>query len=148
MSRAFITEQYLTDIANAIRAVEGGSTTNTKTYTPPQMANAIKNIKTTGEDNSKMISLLDGTITNINVPSGTTKIRKEAFKNCNSLKTASVPSTVATIADDAFLNTDIDEINIDKDYNGIVGAPWSSKITAINWLQGTKYPVTITQSNH
>lgn len=45
MSKAFITEQYLTDIANAIRTVEG-STTNTTTYTPPQMANAIKNIKT------------------------------------------------------------------------------------------------------
>lgn len=147
MSRAFINEQYLTDIANAIRTVEGG-TSNAKKYTPPQMADAISNIKTAGEDNSKMISMLDGTITDIDVPSGTIKIRKEAFKNCNSLKTVSVPSTVTTIANDAFLNTDIDKIDIDKDYNGIVGAPWGSKITAINWIQGTKYPVTITQSNH
>lgn len=122
MSRAFINEQYLTDIANAIRTVEGG-TSNAKKYTPPQMADAISNIKTAGEDNSKMISMLDGTITDIDVPSGTTKIRKEAFKNCNSLKTVSVPSTVTTIANNAFLNTDIDKIDIDKDYNGIVGAP-------------------------
>ena len=42
MSRAFITEEYLTDIANAIRTVEGGGTTK---YTPKQMADAIKNIK-------------------------------------------------------------------------------------------------------
>lgn len=43
MSRAFITEQYLTDIANAIRTVDGKEST-TK-YTPKQMADAIKNIK-------------------------------------------------------------------------------------------------------
>ena len=144
VERGLVNKSTLTAIGDAIRA-KNGSTTK---YKPSEMANAIKNIKTTSEDNSKMISLLDGTITDINVPSGTTKIRKEAFKNCSSLKTVSVPSTVTTIADDAFLNTDIDEIDVDKDYNGIVGAPWSSKITAINWLQGQKYPVTITQSNH
>lgn len=43
MSRAFITEQYLTDIANAIRTVDCEEST-TK-YTPKQMADAIKNIK-------------------------------------------------------------------------------------------------------
>ena len=42
MSRALITEAYLTDIANAIRAKNGSS----DTYTPPQMAAAIQAIPT------------------------------------------------------------------------------------------------------
>ncbi len=42
MSRALITESYLTDIANAIRAKNGSS----DTYTPPQMEAAIQAIPT------------------------------------------------------------------------------------------------------
>lgn len=42
MSRALITEGYLTDIADAIRAKNGSS----DTYTPPQMAAAIQAIPT------------------------------------------------------------------------------------------------------
>lgn len=44
MSRAIITESYLTDIADAIRAKNGSSST----YTPPQMAAAIAAIPTGG----------------------------------------------------------------------------------------------------
>lgn len=44
MSKAFITESYLTGIANAIRAKNGSS----DTYTPPQMAAAIAAIPTGG----------------------------------------------------------------------------------------------------
>ena len=44
MSRALITETYLEDIANAIRAKNGSS----DTYTPPQMAAAIQAIPTGG----------------------------------------------------------------------------------------------------
>lgn len=44
MSRALITESYLTDIANAIRAKLGVQ----DTYTPPQMAAAIESIPTGG----------------------------------------------------------------------------------------------------
>jgi len=42
MSKALITEGYLTDIANAIRAKNGSA----DTYTPPQMAAAIADIPT------------------------------------------------------------------------------------------------------
>lgn len=42
MSRALITESYLTGIANAIRAKNGSN----DTYTPPQMAAAIQAIPT------------------------------------------------------------------------------------------------------
>ena len=44
MSRALITESYLTGIANAIRAKLGAQ----DTYTPPQMAAAIESIPTGG----------------------------------------------------------------------------------------------------
>ena len=44
MSKALITEAYLTDIADAIRAKNGSS----DAYTPPQMAAAIANIPTGG----------------------------------------------------------------------------------------------------
>ena len=41
MSKVLVTESYLTDIGNAIRSKNGGSTK----YKPSEMANAINNIK-------------------------------------------------------------------------------------------------------
>lgn len=60
MSRALITEDYLTDIADAIRAKNGSS----DTYTPPQMAAAIAAIPTGGDVDVEALSVTaNGTYT-------------------------------------------------------------------------------------
>ena len=60
MSRAMITESYLTDIADAIRAKNGSS----DTYTPPQMAAAIEAIPTGGDVDVEALSVTqNGTYT-------------------------------------------------------------------------------------
>lgn len=60
MSRALITEGYLTDIANAIRAKNGSS----NDYTPPQMAAAIQAIPTGGDVDVEPLSVTaNGTYT-------------------------------------------------------------------------------------
>lgn len=64
MSKALITEGYLTDIANAIRAKNGSSST----YTPPQMAAAIAAIPTGSDVDVEPLSVTqNGTYT---APSG------------------------------------------------------------------------------
>lgn len=55
MTKVAITEQYLTDIADAIRGKNGSS----DTYTPSEMATAITNIPSGGE--SKNIQVVQGT---------------------------------------------------------------------------------------
>ena len=60
MSKALITEAYLTDIADAIRAKNGSS----DTYTPPQMAAAIAAIPTGGDVTVEALSVTqNGTYT-------------------------------------------------------------------------------------
>lgn len=60
MSKALITEAYLTDIADAIRAKNGSS----DTYTPPQMAAAIADIPTGGDVDVEALSVTqNGTYT-------------------------------------------------------------------------------------
>lgn len=60
MSRALITESYLSDIADAIRAKNGSS----DTYTPPQMAAAIEAIPTGGGVDVEALSVTqNGTYT-------------------------------------------------------------------------------------
>lgn len=139
MSKVLVTESYLTDIGKAIRSKNGSTTT----YKPKEMAPAILALTS----QSMLNKLIDGTITSIDIPTGVTSIRSNAFNGCNQLTKVTVPSTVTTINGDAFSSTNISEIDVDGDYNSISGNPWgSSDTTTIVWLKGTKYPVTITQS--
>ena len=59
MSQVMITESYLEDIADAIRAKNGQSSA---TYTPAQMATAISNISTSGGGGSATPTLQDKTV--------------------------------------------------------------------------------------
>lgn len=139
LSKALITESYLTDIGKAIRSKNGSTTT----YKPKEMAPAI--LALTSE--SVLNTLIDGTITSIDIPTGVTSVRSNVFNGCSQLTKVTVPSTVTTINSDAFSGTNISEIDVDGNYNSISGNPWgSSNTTTIVWLKGTKYPITITQS--
>ena len=139
MSKVLVTESYLTAIGGAIRSKNGSTTT----YKPKEMAPAI--LALTSE--SVLNTLIDGTVTSIDIPTGVTSVRSNVFNGCSQLTKVTVPSTVTTINSDAFSGTNISEIDVDGDYNSISGNPWgSSDTTTIVWLKGTKYPITITQS--
>ena len=53
MSNVLVNEEYLSGIANAIRAKNGSS----DTYTPGQMAAAINDIETGGSDDAAIIGV-------------------------------------------------------------------------------------------
>ena len=82
MSKVLVTESYLTDISNAIRSKNGGSTK----YKPSEMAAAIKNIKT--QDNTVLNSILDRSISGNYVNDDLTEVGGYAFANCNNLTAA------------------------------------------------------------
>lgn len=76
------------------------------------------------KDDNQLIGLLNGSLTTLTVPDSVTSIRSNAFTDMSNLKT----------------------ININKDYNGISGMNWGATNATVNWLKGTKYPITIIQS--
>lgn len=118
MSKALIDESILTNIGNAIRTKNKGTTK----YKPSEMPPAIDALQM--KDDSQLIGLLNGSLTTLTVPDSVTSIRSNAFTNMSNLKT----------------------ININKDYNGISGMNWGATNATVKWLKGTKYPITITQS--
>lgn len=84
MSKVLVTESYLTDISNAIRNKNGGSTK----YKPSEMAAAIKNIKTQG--NTAVNSIIDRTISGDYTNNEATSVGKNAFAFCSNLKTVTM----------------------------------------------------------
>lgn len=82
MSKVLVTESYLTDIGNAIRSKNGGSTK----YKPSEMAVAIKNIK--AQDNTVLNSILDRSISGDYVNDDLTEIGDYAFARCANLTSA------------------------------------------------------------
>lgn len=84
MSKVLVTESYLTDIGNAIRAKNGGTTK----YKPSEMAAAIKNIK--AQDNAGANSIIDRTISGDYTNNETTSVGKYAFAFCFNLKTVTM----------------------------------------------------------
>ena len=97
MSKVLVTESYLTDIGNAIRSKNGGSTK----YKPSEMANAINNIKT--QDNTAVNGIIDRTISGDYTNNEATSVGKYAFAFCFNLET--VTMTKATgINTNAFFN--------------------------------------------
>lgn len=84
MSKVLVTESYLTDISNAIRSKNGGSTK----YKPSEMAAAIKNIKT--QDNTAVNSIIDRTISGNYTNNEARSVGKNAFAFCSNLKTVTM----------------------------------------------------------
>lgn len=173
MSVAYITEQYLTDIANALRKKTG----STDTITPDKMGEVIETISATGSDTSDATAtsddiaygktayissgkvtgtsdtvqkMLNRTISSITIPSTVKYIADYALAGCKYLKNLSIPSTVESVGSKAFLGTSLASLSVDSDYDKITGSPWGANINKydINWLKGTKYPITITQSDN
>lgn len=98
MSKVLVTESYLTDIGDAIRSKNGGSTK----YKPSEMAAAIKSLTGgSGQDNTVLNSILDKSISGNYVNEDVTEIGEYAFSYCKNLTSATF--TKATkVCDSAF----------------------------------------------
>ena len=84
------------DIKNAI-IQKGGSVTDAfGTY-----AQAITDLPS-GGGNEDLIDLIEGDITTLNIPDGTTKIGNYAFNDCSSLTSVTIPNSVTSIGNSAF----------------------------------------------
>lgn len=92
-----VTDTQLTAIADAIRLKRN-------TVTPMEVGDMPLQISLidTGED--ILSALIDRTITNIEIPNGTTKIGQNAFSRCTALASVSIPNTVTSIGTGAFMN--------------------------------------------
>ena len=95
MSKALVTESYLTDIGDAIRN-KNGSTTK---YKPSEMAGAINAITT--QDNTVLNSILDRSISGNYVNDDLTEVGGYAFAHC-ALLTSATFTKVTKVGEGAF----------------------------------------------
>lgn len=127
MSKVLVTESYLTDISNAIRSKNGGSTK----YKPSEMAAAIKNIKT--QDNTAVNSIIDRTISGDYTNNEATSVGKYAFTFCFNLKTVTM-TNATDINSNAFYNcTGLISANFPNVKNVYSSAFNSSGLTSITF---------------
>ena len=85
MSKVLVTESYLSDIGDAIRAKNGGTTK----YKPSEMAAAIKSLTGgSGQDNTVLNSILDRSISGDYVNNDLTEIGMYSFSGCTNLTSA------------------------------------------------------------
>lgn len=78
---------------------KGGSVGASDTFA--SYATAIDNLPT-GGSNADLIDLIEGDITTMTIPSGTTSIRTGAFYQLTSLTSITIPNSVTTIGQEAF----------------------------------------------
>lgn len=100
MAQKLYEEANIQDIANAIRAKNGTTTT----YKTNEMAAAIRNIETSGGGTSDdlAIKMITGNGDITELPSNLTEIQMYAFSHCKNLKLTSLPSGITTIYQNAF----------------------------------------------
>lgn len=99
MSKVLVTESYLTDIGDAIRAKNGRTTK----YKPSEMAAAINGITTQGatQDNTVLNSILDRSISGNYVNNDLTEIGSDALSDCKQLTSATF-TKVTKVGSSAF----------------------------------------------
>lgn len=114
MSKALVTQSYLTDIANSIRTKLGVQTT----YTPSQMSSAIDSIPSGGGD-EEFIKVVEGGVANVSLPDGATRIKKFLFYQDSTLRTVNIPNSVTIIESNSFSNSWITSINLPNSITSI-----------------------------
>ena len=102
MSKVLVSEENLTNIANAIREKNGETTT----YKPGDMATAIQNISSGGDSELEVsfMSSIDGSLgANVTkLPSGITSIGDGAFYKCTNLALTTLSNEITKIGKNAF----------------------------------------------
>lgn len=85
---------------------------------------------------NELIGLLDGSIETLDIPDGTTSIRRLAFAQMENLNRVTIPSSVTEIDNAAFFGcTGLETIEIDKYEDEIDDAPWGAENANVIWLR-------------
>lgn len=127
MSKVLVTESYLTDIGNAIRSKNGGSTR----YKPSEMAAAIKNIKT--QDNTAVNGIIDRTISGDYTNNEAINVGKNAFAFCSNLKTVTMGNAISINVNAFYYCTGLTSANFPNVKNVYSSAFNSSGLTSITF---------------
>ena len=100
MARTDTLINFLTDVAAAIKTKKGDSTPIPATDFDTEIAN----LPSGSGDNTILISLINRSVTSIEIPEGMTIIGGSAFNSCTSLTSIAIPNSVTSIGNDAFSN--------------------------------------------
>lgn len=98
MARTDTLINFLTDVAAAIKTKKGDSTPIPATDFDTEIAN----LPSGSGDNTILISLINRSVTSIEIPEGMTIIGGSAFNSCTSLTSIAIPNSVTSIGNDAF----------------------------------------------
>ena len=106
MARTDTLINFLTDVAAAIKAKKGDSTSIPAADFDTEIANLPSG------DDTMLISLIDRTATSFEIPEGTTRIGVYAFYGCTGLTSITIPDSVTSIGSSAFSScTNLTEID-------------------------------------
>lgn len=109
MSKVLVTESYLSDIGDAIRAKNGGTTK----YKPSEMAAAIKSLTGgSGQNNTVLNSILDRSISGDYVNNDLTEIGTYAFYGCENLTSATFKKVTKIGANAFFTCSSLESISL------------------------------------
>ena len=120
MARTDNLENFLTDVAAAIKTKK-----NDDTVVPaPNFDTEILNL----DDGSQIVnSIINGTIEELTLPEGTTKIDDYVFYNCNKLAVITIPPSVTSIGNYAFSNcTGLTSVTIPDSVTSIGSSAFSN----------------------
>ena len=96
MARIDTLTNFLTDVATAIKAKKGDDTAIPAENFDTEIANLPSG------DDSALVSLIEGTMKNFEIPEGTTKIAEYKFYGCKNLTSITIPNSVTSIRNYAF----------------------------------------------
>lgn len=98
MARTDTLINFLTDVAAAIKAKKGDNTA----IPAANFDTEIANLPSGSGDNTILISLINRSVTSIEIPEGMTIIGDSAFNSCTSLTSIAIPNSVTSIGNAAF----------------------------------------------
>ena len=102
MARIDTLTNFLTDVATAIKAKKGDDTAIPAANFDTEIANLPSGGGESSGDNTALISLIDRTVTSIEIPEGTTSIGYSVFYSCINLTSVTIPDSVTNISANAF----------------------------------------------
>ena len=146
MARIDTLINFLTDVAAAIKAKKGDDTAIPAANFDTEITNLSSGGGEGSDDNTTLISLIDRTVTSIEIPEGTTSIGFYAFAYCLSLASIIIPDGVTSIGSGAFaFCTSLTSITIPDSVTSIDDGAFEdcTNLTEIDFSTHTTVPTLI-----